>query len=54
MVPRGKTAPVPRPLVNAVTDLFLGAVKAKRSLSHPLLDDGILPDETDTRGLFFE
>ena len=41
-------------VVNAVTDLFLGAVKAKRSLSHPLLDDGILPDETDTRGLFFE
>lgn len=38
-------------VVNAVTQLFLDTVKAKRTLSRSLAE-GVLPDETDTRGLF--
>ena len=38
-----------REVVGAVTDLFLDAVKAKRSLANGLVD-GALPDETDTSG----
>ncbi len=42
-----------RRTIDAVTDMFLDTVKAKRSLSHPLAD-GVLPDETDTKDLIAE
>lgn len=35
-------------VVRAVTDLFLDAVKAKRSLMNPLVGGALLSDETDT------
>ena len=35
-------------VVQAVNDLFLDAVKAKRTLSGPLVDDSMLDDETET------
>lgn len=38
-------------VVNTLTDVFLDAVKAKRTLRQPLVE-GVLPDETDTLGLW--